>query len=67
MIETNLVLNFTEKVKSGIFQVSLNCLFPESNGENSDLTPFTSKIILQSRIDERGDLMKMNSEFERKK
>ena len=34
---------------------------------NSDLTPFTSKTILQSRIDERWDLMKMNSEFERKK
>ena len=59
--QTNLVLNSVEKVKCG-FLLSLVCMFPESNGTKfwSHSFQLQNSCILQTRMDQKGDLMKMN-------
>ena len=59
--QTNLVLNSADKVKPG-FLLSLMCMFPESNGIKLWSYSFhlQNSGILQTRIDQRGNPMKIN-------
>ena len=59
--QTNLVPNSTEKVKP-VFLLSLVCMFPELNGTKFRFHSFhlRNSGILQTRIDQREDSMKMN-------
>ena len=59
--QTNLVFNSIGKVKPG-FLLSLMCMLPESNGIKfwSHSFHLQNSGILQTRMDQRGDSMKMN-------
>ena len=59
--QTNLVLNSIEKVKPGSL-LSLMCMFPESNGTKfwSHSFHLQNSGILQTRMEQRWDPMKMN-------
>ena len=61
--QTNLVPNSIEKLKPGSL-VSLKCMFPESNGTKFWCPSFQlqNSGILQTRMDQRGYLMKINFE-----
>ena len=59
--QTTLFLNWIEKVEPG-FLLSLMCIFSESNGIKfwSNSFHLQNSAILQTRMDQRGDPMKMN-------
>ena len=60
--QTNLVLNSIDKLKLGSL-LSLMCMFPELNGTKfwSHICHLQNSCILQTRMDQRGDPMKMSS------
>ena len=55
------ILNLIEKVKPGLLLSSM-CMFPESNGTKFEYNSFhlQNSGILQTRIDQKGDPMKLN-------
>ena len=59
--QTNLILNSIEEVKP-VFLLFLICMFPELNGTKfwSGSFHLQNLDILQTRMDQRGDPMKMN-------
>ena len=61
--QTNLVPNSIEKLKPGSL-LSLKCMFPESNGTKFRSPSFQlqNSGILQTRVDQRGYLMKIDFE-----